>query len=122
MSSLDLNPDHLAMVRECLLAYVPDAEVWAYGSRTTGNSHEASDLDLVLRNPNDLMARQENLWELKEAFSEGDLPIMVDVLGLGTAPRQFPRKHPPAPRNDSTCAPRGHESPCRRRKLEKAHG
>jgi len=89
MSSLDLNPDHLAMVRECLLAYVPDAEVWAYGSRTTGNSHEASDLDLVLRNPNDLMARQENLWELKEAFSEGDLPIMVDVLDWARLPDSF---------------------------------
>ena len=36
-----------ALLRE----HVPDAEVWAYGSRVTGESHPASDLDLVLRGP-----------------------------------------------------------------------
>lgn len=29
--------------------HVPQAEVWAYGSRVNGGAHEGSDLDLVLR-------------------------------------------------------------------------
>ena len=36
-----------SMLRE----HVPEAEVWAYGSRVSGESHPASDLDLVLRGP-----------------------------------------------------------------------
>ena len=36
-----------ALLRE----HVPGIEVWAYGSRVNGESHDASDLDLVLRGP-----------------------------------------------------------------------
>ena len=36
-----------ALLRE----HVPDAEVWAYGSRVNGRSYKASGLDLMLRCP-----------------------------------------------------------------------
>ena len=37
---------------EALLSkHVPGVEVWAYGSRVNGESHDGSDLDLVLRGP-----------------------------------------------------------------------
>ena len=48
---LDLRPGHLAMVRALLEAYLPEAEVLAFGSRVHGDGHEASDLDLVVRRP-----------------------------------------------------------------------
>lgn len=46
---IDLRPDLLAMVHEILARYVPEAEVWAFGSRTTGTAKKHSDLDLVVR-------------------------------------------------------------------------
>lgn len=46
---LDLPLRYRHMVETLLHKYVPDAEVWAYGSRVNGESHEGSDLDLVLR-------------------------------------------------------------------------
>ncbi len=45
---LHLQPKH----REALLReHLPDVEVWAYGSRVNGRSHDGSDLDLVLCGP-----------------------------------------------------------------------
>ena len=48
---LSLPPSYRRMVEDLLREHVPDAEVWAYGSRVNGQSHEASDLDLVVRGP-----------------------------------------------------------------------
>ena len=48
---LDLRPEWLEIVRHLLAVHLPDAEVWAYGSRVQGTCHEGSDLDLVARNP-----------------------------------------------------------------------
>jgi hypothetical protein len=51
---LQLPPRYLAMVRDILQNHLPQAEVWAYGSRVMGGCYEASDLDLVARRPDDL--------------------------------------------------------------------
>ena len=66
--ALDLPQKYLKQVQALLREYAPDAEVWAYGSRVGGGSHEASDLDLVLRNPGDLREESRALYDLKEAF------------------------------------------------------
>jgi len=89
MPRLDLPERHLDQLRRLLKTYVPDAEVWAYGSRINGKSHEASDLDLVLRNPADLSRPQEQLLDLKEALSDSDIPILVDVLDWARLPEHF---------------------------------
>jgi predicted nucleotidyltransferase len=71
-------------------AYVPNFEVWAYGSRVTGNCHEASDLDLVLIHPETPESSYcENLIELKEALQESNLPISVDVMDWARIPAEF---------------------------------
>lgn len=64
----------------------------AYGSRVEGGAHEASDLDLVLRNPVDLTQRQAHLLELKEAIAESGLPILVDVMDWACVPDTFQRE------------------------------
>lgn len=69
--------------------YVPQSEVWAYGSRVTGRAHAASDLDLVIRNPKDLSQKEKNIDELKAAFSESNLPFLVDVLDWARIPESF---------------------------------
>jgi len=76
---LDLAPQHLKLLRELLTQYVPDAEVWAYGSRVCGTAHEGSDLDLVLRHPGDLTQDVAGWYELKEALQESRLPMLVEI-------------------------------------------
>ena len=90
--TLDLPQKHLQQVQALLREYAPDAEVWAYGSRVTGGGHEASDLDLVLRNPDDLREESRALYDLKEAFTESDLPIRVDVMDWARIPESFHRE------------------------------
>lgn len=75
-----------------LRAHVPHAEVWAYGSRVTGSDHAASDLDLVLRNPQNLHEESGALNGLKEAFIESNLPIRVDVMDWARIPASFHRE------------------------------
>ena len=87
--SLDLPQKYLAQVQALLRTHVPHAEVWAYGSRVTGGGHEASDLDLVLRNPQNLLEETAALSDLKEAFTESNLPIRVDIMDWARIPESF---------------------------------
>ncbi len=87
-----LSPVHLSAVQAVLRQYVPQAEVWAYGSRVTGRAHTASDLDLVIRNPQDLSQKEKDIDELKAAFSESNLPFLVDVLDWARIPESFRRE------------------------------
>jgi predicted nucleotidyltransferase len=90
--SLDLPEKYLEQVRALLRTHVPRAEVWAYGSRVSGGGHEASDLDLVLRNPANLGTEVTGLFDLKEAFIESDLPIRVDIMDWARIPESFHRE------------------------------
>ena len=90
--ALDLPQKYLKQVQALLREYAPDAEVWAYGSRVGGGSHEASDLDLVLCNPGDLRQESRALYDLKEAFIESNLPIRVDVMDWARIPESFHRE------------------------------
>lgn len=91
-ATLDLPQKYLEQVQALLRAHVPHAEVWAYGSRVSGGNHEASDLDLVLRNPHNLKEASGALFELKEAFIESNLPIRVDVMDWARVPESFHRE------------------------------
>jgi len=75
---IDLRPDQLAIVEDILAEYVPDCEVWAFGSRTTWTAKDYSDLDLAVIGGGPLGWKKLGL--LKEAFEESKLPIRVDVL------------------------------------------
>ena len=86
---LDLPQKYLEQIQSLLRTHVPHAEVWAYGSRVTGSGHEASDLDLVLRNPQNLLEETTGLHNLKEAFTESNLPIRVDVMDWARIPESF---------------------------------
>jgi predicted nucleotidyltransferase len=75
---IDLNPGHLALVKNILAAHLPAVEVRAFGSRVTGQARAYSDLDLVI------VGRQKidrpTLYRLEEAFVESELPFRVEVL------------------------------------------
>jgi hypothetical protein len=48
---LDLAERYVTDVCAILRRCVPGYEVWAYGSRVTGGAFEASDLDVLTRDP-----------------------------------------------------------------------
>lgn len=79
MPRSDLAPRHLALLREILARHVPEAEVWAYGSHVLGTAHEGSDLDLVLRYPDDPGKDVANWPALQEALQASLLPMLVEV-------------------------------------------
>jgi predicted nucleotidyltransferase len=88
-SKLHLPERYLQMVQTILQTHLPNAEVWAYGSRVNGDYYEASDLDLVVRQPEDLSRKQSNLGEVVEAFSESNLPIIVQLVDWARIPNDF---------------------------------
>ena len=90
VNALQLRAQDRKEVERILNQFVPNEEVWAYGSRVDGSGHELSDLDLVIRHPADLKQKQAGfLEELKEAFSESNLPFLVDVHDWARLPAAF---------------------------------
>ncbi len=92
MPILDLPPRWSSTVQELLATHVPEAEVWAYGSRVSGGSHPGSDLDLVLRHPSGLRIPLRQYWDLAEALDECSLPILVQVHDWAGLPESFHRE------------------------------
>jgi predicted nucleotidyltransferase len=86
---LDLPSRHLSLLRELLLRHVPEAEVWAFGSRVVGGAHEGSDLDLVLRNPRELKTPVAGYFALREAIRDSRIPILVDLHDWALLPPAF---------------------------------
>lgn len=86
-SLIDIKPEDLKTVQAILIEYIPDYEVWAFGSRITGKARKYSDLDLtvITKEPLDI----DLYAALKEAFSESDLPFKVDVVDWATANDNF---------------------------------
>ena len=70
---------------------MPDAEVWAYGSRVNGRSHDYSDLDLVLRGPA-LEPLGDGYLDLLEAIEQSNIPILVQAHDWARLPESFHRE------------------------------
>ena len=88
---LDLLPRYREELEALLREYVPEAEVWAYGSRVNGRSHEASDLDLALRSPG-LEPLGHEYVELVEALEQSNIPILVQAHDWARLPESFHRE------------------------------
>ena len=90
-SPVDIRPDHLEIVQGILRAHLPGVEVWAYGSRANGRSHEGSDLDLVLRGPA-LEPLGDGYLDLIEALEKSNIPILVQAHDWARLPESFHRE------------------------------
>ena len=71
-----------------LRQHVPGVEVWAYGSRVSGESHGGSDLDLVLRSPM-LEPLGGEYLDLIEALEESNIPILIQAYDWARLPESF---------------------------------
>lgn len=70
-----------------MLKHLPGCEVRAFGSRVTGAAKDYSDLDLAVLSPEPVPT---TTWiQLKEDFSESNLPYRVDILEWNALPESF---------------------------------
>ena len=88
---LDLLLRHRDQLEALLREHVPGVEVWAYGSRVNGRSHEGSDLDLVLRSAM-LEPLGEGFFDLLEAIEKSNIPILVQAHDWARLPESFHRE------------------------------
>ncbi len=86
---LDLPLRYRRIVEALLREHVPEAEVWAYGSRVNGESHEGSDLDLVVRGPDLKRIPSGPLAGLIEALEDSNVPILVQTHDWARLPESF---------------------------------
>jgi predicted nucleotidyltransferase len=86
---LALTPQHLALVRGLLRKHAPRHRAFAFGSRVIADSAARarlkphSDLDLALEGP---QLQPQQSFALREAFSESDLPMRVDIVEAADLP------------------------------------
>ena len=75
---LDLTPEQISVVNTIIALHLSSSnETYAFGSRTQGKARPFSDLDLVIKSPEAIP--YQTLIELKDAFSESDLPFLTDI-------------------------------------------
>ena len=89
---LVLAARHLALVRMVLHTHAPHHRAYAFGSRVVSKPGDRarlkphSDLDLALEGP---PLQPEQSFALREAFSESDLPMRVDVVEAVDLPAEW---------------------------------
>ncbi len=88
---LNLPLRYRRILETLLREHVPDAEVWAYGSRVTGESHDGSNLDLVVRGP-ELKPLGDGFFDLLEAIEKSNIPILVQAHDWARLPESFHRE------------------------------
>ena len=89
---LHLAERHRVKIEALIREHLPDVEVWAYGSRVNGRSHDGSDLDLILRGANLKEIPAGRLADFIEALRESTLPFLVDVRDWMRVPDRFRRE------------------------------
>ena len=76
--AIDIGPECWQIVSDLIKRFVPEHQVWAFGSRATWTAKPFSDLDLVVVGHSPLSLAL--MAEMREAFEESALPFKVDVL------------------------------------------
>ena len=84
---INLSEAELAIVREILTRLIPDREVRVFGSRVIGRTKKFSDLDLAIMGQDPVPLT--TMADLRDAFTESDLPIKVDLVDWATTSDTF---------------------------------
>lgn len=82
-----LTSKHHREVKKILHEIVPEAHVSVFGSRAKGTKKKFADLDLLIRDRRPLSL--STLSQLREAFSESDLPFRVDIVDGQSTSKEF---------------------------------
>ena len=89
---LHLATKHRRVLEALFREHLPGIEVWAYGSRVSGRSHDGSDLDLVLRGPDLAEIPFDRLADFEDAVRESSIPFLVEARGWARLPERFHRE------------------------------
>ena len=84
-SCLMLEQKYLKELKKIFQQIIPDAQVWAYGSRVDGTAHDGSDLDIAVVGTGDIT-------KLKTAIQESNIPFLVDVVKFENLPESFQKE------------------------------
>lgn len=86
---IDLSLQQQSLIKTIVKQVFSDEsiQVYVFGSRVTNKARTFSDVDLALKANSKISARK--MAQLKEAFSESDLPFMVDVIDLNAISEDF---------------------------------
>ena len=87
--NLHLSRKHHRQLVSLFKTYLPEVEIWAYGSRVKGTSHAGSDLDLVLRTKDLIPILCAKMSVFIDALRESNLPFLVQVQDWNTLPKTF---------------------------------
>jgi len=79
--------DHNSLIEIANKCFKTPIQIWAYGSRVNGDSHDASDLDLVVRSKKKL--EWDELLSFQEGIQESNIPILVQVMDWNKIPESF---------------------------------
>ncbi|MFK8137185.1 MAG: nucleotidyltransferase family protein [Bdellovibrionales bacterium] len=70
-------------------SFIETPEVWVFGSRINGSSHDASDLDIVLRSEGLDGLDEKEFLQFKESLRESRIPIVIDAFDWFRIPNEF---------------------------------
>lgn len=83
---LSMEHKHLKIVKDILSRY--PYHFYAFGSRTTGNAKQYSDLDLCFKE----QIPSHVIVEIEEHFEDSDLPFTVDLVDWKNCSQDFRKR------------------------------
>ncbi len=89
MTELFIKEKHLDILKKIFDEYCPKATVLAYGSRIKAQAHDGSDLDLAIKDFNEIKC---SIYDIKQAIQESDIPFLVDIFILSSLPESFQKE------------------------------
>jgi len=84
---VDISKEYLTIIRQILEKHIPQRQIKALGSRTTGNAKPYSDLDLAVMGDKPLDLK--TLALLKDDFCESELPFRIDIIQWANTSPEF---------------------------------
>jgi len=88
-NKLNLKQEYVECLHGIFEVHFPYVEVWAYGSRVGGDSHDGSDLDLAVIG---LVKTTNDLSKLRKLINDSNLPILVDLVQFEGLPESFKKE------------------------------
>jgi len=89
---LRLSSEHRGVIQALLCEHLPGVEVWAYGRRVTGSSHDGNNLDLALRGPGLQEIPAGQVADFVEAVRDSMLPFQVEACDWTRLPERLQRE------------------------------
>ena len=87
--AIDITAEQLKTVLSLLKKHLTNTTVWVYGSRAKWTARPQSDLDMVV-----FATPEQNsqVFDLREAFEESNLPFRVDLFVWDDVPERFRKR------------------------------